>query len=83
LLLDEWLAGLNPTELAEGIALIRALTGSGITIVMVEHIMEAVRALCPRVLVMNSGKLIADGETGTVLADPQVIAAYLGEVSDA
>ncbi|MCX2725071.1 ABC transporter ATP-binding protein [Roseibium salinum] len=83
LLLDEWLAGLNPTELKEGIALIRSFSETGITILMVEHIMEAVRALCPRCLVMNSGALIADGPTGEVLADPHVIAAYLGEVEDA
>lgn len=83
LLLDEWLAGLNPTELAEGIALIRSLTDSGITILMVEHIMEAVRALCPRVVVMNSGKLIADEATEAALSDPHVIAAYLGEPEDA
>jgi len=83
LLLDEWLAGLNPTELAEGIALIRSLKDSGITILMVEHIMDAVRALCPRVVVMNSGRLIADEATDTALTDPHVIAAYLGEVEDA
>ncbi|MBN9672053.1 ABC transporter ATP-binding protein [Roseibium aggregatum] len=83
LLLDEWLAGLNPTELAEGIALIRSLKESGITILMVEHIMEAVRALCPRVVVMNSGRLIADEATETALRDPHVIAAYLGEGADA
>jgi branched-chain amino acid transport system ATP-binding protein len=80
LLLDEWLAGLNPTELKQGIALIRSLTDSGLTVLMVEHIMEAVRALCPRALVMNSGALIADGPTAEVLADPHVIAAYLGQV---
>ena len=83
LLLDEWLAGLNPTELADGIELIRALRESGMTILMVEHIMEAVRALCPRVVIMNSGRLIADEETNTALVDPHVIAAYLGEESDA
>lgn len=59
LLLDEWLAGLNPTELVEGIALINSLTDSGISILLVEHIMEAVRKLCPRVVVMNSGRVIA------------------------
>ena len=79
LLLDEWLAGLNPTELQEGIALIRSLQDRGVAILMVEHIMEAVRALCPRALVMNSGRLIADGPTAEVLADPAVVAAYLGE----
>ncbi|MBB95049.1 MAG: ABC transporter ATP-binding protein [Rhodobacteraceae bacterium] len=83
LLLDEWLAGLNPSELLEGIALIRELAQSGVTILMVEHIMEAVRALCPRALVMNSGRLIADEATGAALADPHVIAAYLGEGADA
>lgn len=83
LLLDEWLAGLNPTELRDGIALIRSLSTTGITIIMVEHIMEAVRALCPRCLVMNSGTLIADGPTQAVLSDRHVIAAYLGEVEDA
>ena len=83
LLLDEWLAGLNPTELVQGIALIRSLTSTGLTILMVEHIMEAVRALCPRVVVMTSGQLIADEETGAALTDPRVIAAYLGEHDDA
>ncbi|WP_428926790.1 ABC transporter ATP-binding protein [Marinibacterium sp. SX1] len=83
LLLDEWLAGLNPSELLEGIALIRELAQSGITILMVEHIMEAVRALCPRAVVMNSGRLIADAPTEAALSDPAVIAAYLGEPADA
>jgi branched-chain amino acid transport system ATP-binding protein len=78
LLLDEWLAGLNPTELQEGIALVRRLAASGLTVVMVEHIMEAVRALCPRCLVMHSGRLIADGPTAEVLARPEVIEACLG-----
>lgn len=83
LLLDEWLAGLNPSELQEGIVLIRNLAESGVTILMVEHIMEAVRALCPRVVVMNSGRLIADEKTEVALSDPDVIAAYLGEAHDA
>ncbi|KJS10785.1 MAG: ABC transporter [Hoeflea sp. BRH_c9] len=83
LLLDEWLAGLNPTELQQGIRLIGSLAGSGITIIMVEHIMEAVRALCPRCAVMNAGRLIADGETARVLSDKAVIAAYLGDADDA
>lgn len=78
LLLDEWLAGLNPTELAEGVALIRRLAGEGTTILLVEHIMAAVRALCPRSVVMAAGRKIADGPTAEVLGDPAVIAAYLG-----
>ncbi|MFK3779844.1 ABC transporter ATP-binding protein [Agrobacterium sp. NPDC089420] len=78
LLLDEWLAGLNPTELQEGIALIRRLASEGTTILLVEHIMAAVRALCPRSVVMAAGRKIADGPTAVVLDDPQVISAYLG-----
>lgn len=83
LLLDEWLAGLNPTELNEGIDLVRSLTQSGVTILMAEHIMDAVRALCPRVLVMNAGRLIADSPTDAALSDPAVIAAYIGDDTDA
>lgn len=83
LLLDEWLAGLNPAELQEGIALIKELQSTGLAILLVEHIMEAVRALCPRCVVMNAGTLIADGPTNEVLSNPEVIAAYLGDSHDA
>jgi branched-chain amino acid transport system ATP-binding protein len=79
LLLDEWLAGLNPTELLTGIELIRSLSAMGTSILLVEHIMDAVRALCPRCIVMATGSLIADGPTASVLADPKVVSAYLGD----
>ncbi|MDC7787640.1 branched-chain amino acid ABC transporter ATP-binding protein/permease [Rhodoplanes sp. TEM] len=78
LLLDEWLAGLNPTELQEGIALIASLKRDGLTIVMVEHVMDAIRSLCDRCVVMNTGRTIADGGTAEVLAAPEVVRAYLG-----
>ncbi len=78
LLLDEWLAGLNPTELRVGIDLIASLRDSGITVVLVEHVMEAVRALCGRCIVMTAGSKIADGPTAEVLRDAEVIRAYLG-----
>jgi branched-chain amino acid transport system ATP-binding protein len=79
LLLDEWLAGLNPTELKDGIALVRSIAGKGTTVLLVEHVMEAVRQLCSRCIVMNAGRKIADGTTASVLSEPEVIKAYLGD----
>jgi branched-chain amino acid transport system permease protein len=79
LLLDEWLAGLNPSELVEGIALVRSLKDDGVTIVLVEHVMDAVRSLCDRCIVMNAGRQIAEGAPEVALADRHVIEAYLGE----
>ena len=81
LLLDEWLAGLNPSELTIGINLIRSLKADGITIVLVEHVMNAVRALCDRCVVMSSGRKIAEGLTADVLNDAAVVKAYLGGVA--
>jgi len=80
LLLDEWLAGLNPTDLEEGIALIRSLREDGLTIIMVEHVMDAIRSLCDRCVVMSAGRMIAEGTPQAVLADRQVVTAYLGDV---
>jgi len=79
LLLDEWLAGLNPTELQEGISLIRSLREEGHSILMVEHVMDAIRSLCGRCVVMNAGRVIAEGPPAEVLAEREVIRAYLGD----
>jgi branched-chain amino acid transport system ATP-binding protein len=79
LLLDEWLAGLNPSELKIGINLVRDVRNDGRTIIMVEHVMDAIRSLCDRVVVMSSGTKIADGDVGAVLSDPEVVRAYLGD----
>lgn len=79
LLLDEWLAGLNPSELGEAVTLIRVLRGTGVTVLMVEHVMDAIRSLCDRCIVMNSGTRIAEGTPREVLADRRVIQAYLGD----
>jgi len=83
LLLDEWLAGLNPSELIIGIDLIRSLKTGGVTVLLVEHVMDAVRALCDRCVVMSSGRKIAEGATEAVLADRDVVEAYLGGALDA
>ena len=80
LLLDEWLAGLNPSELLAGIALVRSLRQDGLTIILVEHVMDAIRSLCDRCIVMNAGRKIAEGAAAAVLADPEVVRAYLGDV---
>jgi len=79
LLLDEWLAGLNPTELTEAIALVRQVQADGVSIIMVEHVLEAVRNLCNHCVVMNAGKPIANGTPDAVLSHPEVVRAYLGE----
>lgn len=79
LLLDEWLAGLNPTELRDGIALVRSLADNGAAVLLVEHVMHAVHSLCARVVVMNAGRKIAEGPTAEALAHPDVLHAYLGD----
>jgi branched-chain amino acid transport system ATP-binding protein len=78
LLLDESLAGLTPTELQAAIALVRRIHGMGITIVIVEHIMEVIMTLTKRVLVFNQGHVIASGTPESVVRQEAVIEAYLG-----
>ena len=79
LLLDEWLAGLNPVELQTGVDLVRALRAEGRTIILVEHVMDAIRSLCDTCVAMNSGAKIAEGTPAEVLANGEVIRAYLGD----
>ena len=78
LLLDEVMAGLNPAEINDIVALIRAVRDSGVTILLIEHIMQAVAALAEQVHVLADGALIASGTPRAIASDPAVIEAYLG-----
>ncbi|HXF83709.1 MAG TPA: ABC transporter ATP-binding protein [bacterium] len=82
-LLDEPLGGLNPTETAAMLALFRRLRGQGATLLLVEHNVGAVRALCDRVIILNSGRRIAEGPPAEALTRPEVVAIYLGARSGA
>ena len=78
LLLDEVNAGLNSSEVGEAIALIRKLADTGLTILLIEHLMQVVANLAERVVVLHHGTLLGDGTPQEIFADPRVIEAYLG-----
>jgi len=78
LLLDEVMAGLNPTEIDQAVALIGKLSQRGLTIVIVEHVMRAIMAVARHIVVLDHGRKIAEGNPEEVVADKDVIRAYLG-----
>jgi branched-chain amino acid transport system ATP-binding protein len=79
LLLDELMTGLNPSEGSEAIALIQRLQESGITIIMIEHVMRVILGVSDRMVVLDNGEKIAEGSPDEIVRDPRVINSYLGE----
>jgi branched-chain amino acid transport system ATP-binding protein len=79
LLLDEVLAGLNPSEIRDIVPVIRGIRDRGVTIVLIEHVMQAVMSLAERVLVLAEGRIIAEGSPQAIASHPRVIEAYLGQ----
>ncbi len=79
LLLDEIMAGLNPTELVEAMELVKKIQKKGITIVVVEHVMKAIMGICDRIIVLDYGKKIAEGTPKEIATSKKVIEVYLGE----
>ena len=79
LLLDETMAGLNPTEGEQMLSIIKEINGTGITILMIEHVMNIVMSVCQHIVVLNQGEKIGEGKPSNISKDPRVIEAYLGE----
>jgi branched-chain amino acid transport system ATP-binding protein len=79
LLLDEVLAGLNPSEIDEAVELVRRIHGAGVSILIIEHVLRAAMALSQRILVLDYGRKIAEGSPEEITNNPEVIKAYLGE----
>ena len=79
LLLDEVMAGLTPTEIAQAMELVKKIRDSGVTIVMIEHVMKAIMSICDRIVVLHHGEKIAEGTPEEIARNKTVIEVYLGE----
>jgi branched-chain amino acid transport system ATP-binding protein len=79
LLLDELMAGLNPTEVAQAMELVTRIQDEGITIFMIEHVMKAIMSVCDRIIVLHHGKKIAEGTPQEIATSKTVVEVYLGE----
>lgn len=79
LLLDEMMAGLNPTEVAQSMDLVTSIRDRGVTVIMIEHVMKAIMSICQRIVVLHHGKKIAEGTPDEIAASKTVIEVYLGE----
>jgi branched-chain amino acid transport system ATP-binding protein len=79
LLLDEVMAGLNPTEVAQAMELVKRIRERGITILMIEHVMKAIMNICERIIVLHHGEKIAEGAPENISKNKTVIEVYLGE----
>jgi branched-chain amino acid transport system ATP-binding protein len=79
LLLDELMAGLNPTEVAQAMELVTRIRDQGITVFMIEHVMKAIMSVCDRIMVLHHGKKIAEGTPQEIATSRTVVEVYLGE----
>lgn len=78
MLLDEFMAGISAAEVPEAVALVKTINASGVTVIIVEHIVKAITEACDRVIVLDAGRKLADGSVSEIVNDPAVIEAYLG-----
>jgi branched-chain amino acid transport system ATP-binding protein len=79
LLLDELMAGLNPTEVAQAMEMVTRIREKGITILMIEHVMKAIMSVCDRIMVLHHGEKIAEGTPQEIATSKTVVEVYLGE----
>jgi len=83
LMLDEMMAGLNATEIAQGTELVNSIRDKGITVFMIEHVMKAIMSVCDRIMVLHHGEKIAEGTPQEIASSKKVVEVYLGEQDDA